>query len=61
METDSDTEDKLVVARGEVGGRTGEGMKRFSLPTIKQIRHGKVTCSMRNIVSNTVISWCADR
>ena len=25
METDSDTENKLVVARGEVGGRMSEG------------------------------------
>ena len=61
METDSDTENKLVVARGEAGGRMGEGMKRFSLLTIKQIRHGKVTYSIRNTVSNTVISLCADR
>ena len=27
METDSDTENKLVVARGEAGGRMSEGME----------------------------------
>ena len=36
------TENKLVVARGEVGEGTGKihGIKRYKLPVIKQISHG---------------------
>ena len=33
-----------------------KGVRRFNLPTIKQVRHGKVAYSTRNIVINTVIS-----
>ena len=50
--TDSDTENKLVAARGEVG--TGR-MKRYKLSSIKGVSHRDVTYCMGNIVNN--IQW----
>ena len=41
--TDSDTENKLVAARGEVGGDRSKIGWRGTLSFVKQISHGDVT------------------
>ena len=63
-ETDSDTESKLVAARGAGCGKlgeTGEGIKKYKLPVIKQISHEDVRYSIGNTVNNIVITLYGDR
>ena len=60
----TDTENKLVVARGEEGrGWTNEvkGVKRYTLAVIKQKSHRDVMYSMVNIVNNIVITLYGDK
>ena len=60
----TDTENKLVVARGEEGrGWTNQvkGVKRYTLAVIKQKSHRDVMYSMVNIVNNIVITLYGDK